>query len=471
MQPSSSASVLSAIASPLLRRYKSFTPGDLRSETQAQHYQHPSYSMAWRALSKCKMDNMLENKRSFMLLNGLFTKFSIHNPESHCILEKNSDDTFERAFLSPPALQLAFVHCRPMIILDACHLRSKYGGVVMSAVAHDGEGKIWAAAKSLSEQDTIKAMQFILQENKEAGAYLLRSDTTKWASAYFPTARYGTVTSNSAESMNSWLEPLCSGSHLNFFNNWLSKVSKLMFSRNKLYNNLSSEIPENIQRRFNENKRKGLQRQIHQFAEFGFEVVNQANGHKRIINLALKTCTCGKFQEYQFLCHHAAVVIVKAGLSPIHFMAASYYTASLQAIYSNPVTPVVLDDIVPGEIVLPPIITRRAGRPKSKRIRSRGETNFEDQYTCTVCGNKSHNRRTCSNKHVQLTSTESLQTEQIDISRRVEIADSQKDSLMFSTPALQSSEMSSKRIRTVACVFCGHNHYCKTPCRILAQTE
>ncbi|KAH6572337.1 hypothetical protein BASA50_001684 [Batrachochytrium salamandrivorans] len=274
-------------------------------------------------------------------------------------------------------------------------------------------------------------MRFILQENKEAGAYLLRSDTTKWASAYFPTARYGTVTSNSAESMNSWLEPLRSGSHLNFFNNWLSKVAELMFSRNKLYNSLSSEIPENIQRRFNENKRKGLQRQIHQFSEFGVEVVNQANGHKRIINLTLKTCTCGKFQEYQFPCHHAAVVIVKAGLSPIHFMAASYYTSSLQAIYSNPVTPVVLDDIVPGEIVFPPVITRRAGRPKSRRIRSRGETNFEDQYTCTVCGNKGHNRRTCSNKHVQLTSIESLQTEQIDISRRVGIADSQENSLIF----------------------------------------
>ncbi|KAH6565680.1 hypothetical protein BASA62_007103 [Batrachochytrium salamandrivorans] len=211
MQLSSSASVLSEIASPLLRRYKSFTPGDLRNETQAQHYQHPSYSMAWRALSKCKMDKMLENEQSFMLLNNLFTKFAIHNPESHCILKKNSDDTFERAFLSPRALQLAFWHCRPMIILDACHLRSKYGGVVMSAVAHDGE-----AAKALNEQDTIKAMRFILQENEEAGEYLLRSDTTKWASAYFPTARYGTVTLNSAESMNSWLEPLRNGSHLNF---------------------------------------------------------------------------------------------------------------------------------------------------------------------------------------------------------------------------------------------------------------
>ncbi|KAH6585714.1 hypothetical protein BASA50_001049 [Batrachochytrium salamandrivorans] len=74
MQPSSSASVLSTIASLLLRRYKSFTPGDLRSETQAQHYQHLSYSMVWRALSKCKMDNMLENKRPFMLLSGFIYK-------------------------------------------------------------------------------------------------------------------------------------------------------------------------------------------------------------------------------------------------------------------------------------------------------------------------------------------------------------------------------------------------------------
>ncbi|KAH9276389.1 hypothetical protein BASA83_001082 [Batrachochytrium salamandrivorans] len=150
MQPSSSASVLSEIASPLLSRYKSFTPGDLRSEPQAQHHQHPSYSMAWRALSKCKMDNMLENKRSLMLLNGLFTKFAINNPESHCILEKNSDDTFERAFLSPWALQLAFRNCRPMIILDACHFRSKYGGVVMSAVAHDGEGSIVPLAVAIA---------------------------------------------------------------------------------------------------------------------------------------------------------------------------------------------------------------------------------------------------------------------------------------------------------------------------------
>ncbi|KAH6595038.1 hypothetical protein BASA61_003886 [Batrachochytrium salamandrivorans] len=370
MQPSSSASVLSTIALPLLRRYKSFTPGDLRSETQAQHYQ-----------------------------------------QSHCLLEKNSDDTFERAFLSPRALQLAFGDCQPMIILDACHLRSKYGGVVMSAVAHDEEGKLSKPGIVVMhdrEKGLQNAQKLVLpnsyksilrlpprkKPNKEAGAYLLRSDTTKWASAYFPTARYGTVTSNSAESMNSWLEPLRSGSHLNFFNNWLSKVAELMFSRNKSYNNLSSEIPENIQRRFNENKRKGLQRQIHQFAEFGFEVVNQANGHKRIINLALKTCT------------------------------------------------------FPGEIVLPPAITRRAGRPKSRQIRSRGETNFEDQYTCTVCGIKGHNRRTCSNKHVQLTSIESLQTEKIDISRRVEVADSREYSLIFSTPALQSSGMSSKRIRT-----------------------
>ncbi|KAH6566526.1 hypothetical protein BASA60_009460 [Batrachochytrium salamandrivorans] len=150
MQPSSSASILSTIASPLLRRYKSFTPGDLCNETQAQHYQHLSYSMAWRALSKCKMDNMLENKRSFMLLNGLFTKFFIHNQESHCILEKNSNDTFERAFLSLRALQLAFRNCRPMIILDACHLRSKYGGVVMSAVAHDGEGSIAPLAVAIA---------------------------------------------------------------------------------------------------------------------------------------------------------------------------------------------------------------------------------------------------------------------------------------------------------------------------------
>ncbi|KAH6570835.1 hypothetical protein BASA60_007558 [Batrachochytrium salamandrivorans] len=128
--------------------------------------------MAWRALSKGKMDNMLENEQSFMLLNGLFTTFAIHNPESYCILEKNSDDTFEKSISFTASITTGIPELPTYVILDACHLRSKYGGVVMSAVAPMEKAVLFhllknmGSRKDLSEQDTIKAMRFILQENK-----------------------------------------------------------------------------------------------------------------------------------------------------------------------------------------------------------------------------------------------------------------------------------------------------------------
>jgi hypothetical protein len=38
-----------------------------------------------------------------------------------------------------------------MVILDACHSRSWYGGVLFSACAHDGEGRIVPLAIGLTE--------------------------------------------------------------------------------------------------------------------------------------------------------------------------------------------------------------------------------------------------------------------------------------------------------------------------------
>jgi len=78
------------------------------------------------------------------------------------------------------------------------------------------QGKIWAAAKATTVRDFELAMQKLKEMNEDAAAYLRDADPTRWAAALFPTPRFGLTTSNSAESLNSWIEPLRTKSHLSF---------------------------------------------------------------------------------------------------------------------------------------------------------------------------------------------------------------------------------------------------------------
>ena len=54
----------------------------------------------------------------------------------------NIKNKFKRLFLCPGVLAMSINYCKPVVIVDACHLRSQYGGVVMSACVNDGENQI-----------------------------------------------------------------------------------------------------------------------------------------------------------------------------------------------------------------------------------------------------------------------------------------------------------------------------------------
>jgi zinc finger SWIM domain-containing protein 3 len=281
-------------------------------------------------------------------------KLQKENPGSLTSLEHEEDGkTFKRLFIFPAANQVAFRTCRPMIIVDACHLRSKYGGILMSACAHDGlgkivplaiaisevenesnwvyfflnlraaidmtagvtimhdrekgllsaqicalpdthesicvfhleknvnalfkskfGGKIWEAAKATTEIQFKETMRKIHAMNPEAANYLLDADPNRWATAYFPVPRFGCVTSNSAESLNSWMESLREGSHLSILVGWISKVAVLFYERKEKFQLVDTDLPATLQRKLRKNTIEGQKREIHRFSEGGFLVAN-----------------------------------------------------------------------------------------------------------------------------------------------------------------------------------------------------
>ncbi|KAH6594900.1 hypothetical protein BASA50_006258 [Batrachochytrium salamandrivorans] len=75
-------------------------------------------------------------------------------------------------------------------------------------------GQIWAAAKASSQIKHDEAMAIIVAINCDAAEYLKNADPKRWARSHFPVPRFGTVTLNSAKSLNSWMKEYRDKSHL-----------------------------------------------------------------------------------------------------------------------------------------------------------------------------------------------------------------------------------------------------------------
>jgi hypothetical protein len=525
----------------LLAAVPNVRPTNVINVTRFKHGATSTYSTAWRAVQAHR--DVIHNTEatSFGKLPQLLSQIEAVNPGSTTYCAASEEGKFDRAFLCLGVMKNAFAHCRPMLIVDACHIKTKFGGVIMAASAHDGDGhlvplaiglyaieneenwrhffgklilaipdvdqpgitvmhdrekglhqaqtqllplshesicvwhleknvnaifkskfngRIWAAAKAFVDVKYNCAMEAIAAIDPEAAAYLVQADPTRWASCHFPVPRFGTVTSNSAESLNSWMEEFRDQSHLGILAGWVSHTARLVYSRKQEYRNAASILSPRSMRKFNDNRDIGRRHQVFQTGDLLFEVMNLTSGTIRIVDLGAKTCSCREFQEMLFPCAHAAVAVAKIRQPIDRFVHSTYLVRSLQAVYSKEVISVDLETLEYNEGLEPPTVTRKAGRPRKIRLRSRGDVAQEDRYYCRQCGQQGHNSRTCDRRPFP---TNAITPHQ----------DEQPTNLQHHPPQLPNTPVETKRIRTrtVVCANCGANHYRKTPCRPAAATE
>ncbi|XP_030479338.1 uncharacterized protein LOC115696585 [Cannabis sativa] len=128
--------------------------------------------------------------------------------------------------------------------------------------------------------------------------------------------------------------------------------------------------------------------------------VNVLEKWKFLINLLDETCECNWFQQDEIPCAHAIAVFSKRGLRVYDYVADYYKTDEMKATYHTTANPLPNENewTLPESlemIVLPPNTKKRAGRPKRRRISSKGEPNV--QLKCGRCKKTGHNRKICTN--------------------------------------------------------------------------
>jgi hypothetical protein len=242
--------------------------------------------------------------------------------------------------------------------------------------------------------------------------------------------RYGILTSNSSESVNSML---AEARNLG----WLEAVEKIL---NVMSTKISQRRQKYKQRDGNEVVQRvaqvvsiswddaasmdvfNLEDKCNEFKVVDNCGVRSAASHKtpggaplrsgrctHILRPGRHWCSCGIWQEYQYPCVHACAYFRKWVESDLQYVLQSkvdnYYSySSVHGLFTKNNVPVVLDSLsFDGKTTPPLVLHRTAGRPKLKRIRCRSELAEESRVSCSDCGERGHNRRTCTKAEVTLT--------------------------------------------------------------------
>ncbi|OMJ21634.1 hypothetical protein AYI70_g3361 [Smittium culicis] len=107
-------------------------------------------------------------------------------------------------------------------------------------------------------------MESIHNSDPKVYNYLKKINLESWASVYFHAPRFGNVTPNIAESMNSWISYERGLNILEASSNILVKTGEILFNRRLKLEKEKNEYPKVVSDTLDFNVTEGLKREIRQ---------------------------------------------------------------------------------------------------------------------------------------------------------------------------------------------------------------
>ena len=159
----------------------------------------------------------------------------------------------------------------------------------------------------------------------------------------------------------------------------------------------------------------------------------------RVVDLKSRTCSCGQWQQMGFPCLHAYGVLFNLEMErDIQFIYSKNHYSEIKTAFSHFHKPVDVSNVSADGITTLAPVSKKRGRPRVKRVRSRGEysrvgnkkcgkcgknghyattcsgpieVQNKRQTTCSLCKQKGHNRQTCSNRIVESSQSNNMEIE------------------------------------------------------------
>ncbi|KAL5711434.1 hypothetical protein ACHQM5_021890 [Ranunculus cassubicifolius] len=146
--------------------YLSYKPKDLIDAIWEKHQTHISYGTAWRARIKI-MEMIYGNyEESYKLGPALCYQMIKRNPGgvASCSRDHNTEQFTSLCIAFRATLDGWKAGCRPVLGLDGCHLKGKYGGVLLSITGLDGNNGLYPIAIYICRSEGYHTWKDFLQQ-------------------------------------------------------------------------------------------------------------------------------------------------------------------------------------------------------------------------------------------------------------------------------------------------------------------
>ncbi|KAH9652077.1 SWIM-type domain-containing protein [Citrus sinensis] len=259
------------------------------------------------------------------------------------------------------------------------------------------------AAKAYGHEEFKRQLEGLWMIYPGAADYLENNvGTCNWARSQFEGRRYSILTTNIAESVNSFMREPRKFPVTHLVDHFRKTMQQWFYDRKIVAESMTTRLTTWADEIVTERRTLAERMIVRPVSPHRFQVVG--GGLKEgLVDLQKRTCSCRVFQLDQLVCAHAIAACLTHRVDFINLCSDFYTTESLAMAYAQPVEPVgdVADWEVPDEVqemqVYPPVEAPPPGRHKELRIPSAGEDVDRRTVRCGRCHELGHNRKRCKN--------------------------------------------------------------------------
>ncbi|KAI0495495.1 hypothetical protein KFK09_021796 [Dendrobium nobile] len=153
----------------MVKRYPDISPKEINSGLEKEFGLSLPYMKLWRAREQAR-DNIFGSiDDNYKWVPTLTAELLDRNSGSHITYTFNAiGNYFQRFYVSFKVCVDGFLFgCRPLISLDACHLKSNYLGVLLSANSVDGNNGLFTIAYAVVEAESKHSWSWFLKNMGE----------------------------------------------------------------------------------------------------------------------------------------------------------------------------------------------------------------------------------------------------------------------------------------------------------------
>ncbi|KAK8576147.1 hypothetical protein V6N13_090624 [Hibiscus sabdariffa] len=240
---------------------------------------------------------------------------------------------------------------------------------------------LWEAAHALTVIDFEAKILEIEEISQDAAYWIRRIPPRLWATAYFEGTRFGHLTANIVESLNSWILEASGLPIIQMMECIRRQLMTWFNERREISMQWTSILVPSAERRVTEAIEYARTYQVLRANEAEFEVISREGTN--IVDIRNRCCLCRGWQLYGLPCAHAVAALLSCRQNVHRFTESCFTVATYRKAYSQTIHPIpdksLWKELSEGDpdankavqvIIYPPKSLKPPGRPRKKRVRA-----------------------------------------------------------------------------------------------------